>query len=63
VWVYKATGKLFNGISEGAGFGDDWQMETNYPIIRISNGTNTYYAKPPSGTGLALFKQTVWKIR
>jgi hypothetical protein len=43
--VYRATGKLFNGISEGAGFGDDWQMETNYPIIRITNGTNVYYAK------------------
>ncbi|HTA27680.1 MAG TPA: T9SS type A sorting domain-containing protein, partial [Bacteroidia bacterium] len=42
---YKLTGKLFNGISEGAGFGDDWQMETNYPIIRLSNGTNVYYCK------------------
>ncbi len=43
--VYKATGKLFNGISEGAGFGDDWQMSTNYPIIRLTNGTNTYYCR------------------
>lgn len=43
--TYRATGKLFNGISEGASFGDDWQMATNYPLIRITNGTNTYYAK------------------
>jgi len=42
---YYITGKLFNGISEGAGFGDDWQMETNYPLVRLTNGTNTYYAK------------------
>jgi len=42
---YKITGKLFNGISEGAGFGDDWQMETNYPLVRLSNGGNVYYAK------------------
>jgi hypothetical protein len=42
---YKVTGKLFNGISEGASFGDDWQMATNYPLVRLSNGTNVYYAK------------------
>ncbi len=42
---YKLTGKLFNGISEGAGFGDDWQNSTNYPIIRLTNGTNVYYAR------------------
>ncbi len=43
--VYYATGKLFNGISEGAAYGDDWQMSSNYPIIRLTNGTNVYYAK------------------
>lgn len=42
---YKFTGKLFNGISEGAGFGDDWQMSTNYPLVRFFNGTNVWYAK------------------
>ncbi|MBS1635195.1 MAG: T9SS type A sorting domain-containing protein [Bacteroidetes bacterium] len=39
------TGTLFNGISQGAAYGDDWQMATNYPIVRLSNGTNVYYAK------------------
>ncbi|HXB11314.1 MAG TPA: kelch repeat-containing protein, partial [Bacteroidia bacterium] len=42
---YMITGKLFNGISEGAAFGDDWQMSTNYPVIRLTSGTNVYYAK------------------
>ncbi len=43
---YKLTGKLFNGISEGAGFGDDWQNSTNYPIIRLQNAAgNVYYCK------------------
>ncbi len=42
---YHIRGKLFNGISEGTGFGDDWQMSTNYPIVRLTNGTNVYYAK------------------
>jgi len=42
---YTITGTLFNGISEGAGYGDDWQMATNYPIIRLTNGSNVYYAR------------------
>ncbi len=42
---YKLRGKLFNGISEGAAYGDDWRMATNYPIIRLTNGANVYYAK------------------
>ncbi|HET6993039.1 MAG TPA: T9SS type A sorting domain-containing protein, partial [Bacteroidia bacterium] len=41
----KITGTLFNGISEGAGYGDDWQMASNYPIVRLTNGTNVYYAR------------------
>ena len=42
--TFKATGKLFNGITEGAAYGDDWQMSTNYPIIRLASGTSVYYA-------------------
>jgi hypothetical protein len=42
---YSIAGTLFNGISEGAGYGDDWQMASNYPIIRLTNGSNVYYAR------------------
>ena len=42
---FMITGTLFNGISEGASYGDDWQMATNYPIVRFTSGTNVYYAK------------------
>ena len=41
--TFMATGKLFNGISEGAGYGDDWQMATNYPLVRISQNGHVYY--------------------
>ena len=43
--LYTITGTLFNGISEGANYGDDWQMATNYPIVRLTQGTNVYYAR------------------
>ena len=31
------TGRLFNGISEGAGYGDDAQMASDYPIAWLTN--------------------------
>jgi hypothetical protein len=43
--IYGITGTGFNGISEGATDGDDWQVNTNYPIVRLTNGTNVYYAR------------------
>jgi hypothetical protein len=43
--TYKITGKLFNGISEGAAFGDDWAMSTNYPLVRLTMGSTVYYCK------------------
>ncbi len=43
--TYEVTGKLFNGITEGACYGDDWQMATNYPIIRFTADTNVYYGR------------------
>ena len=42
--TYKITGTQFNGITEGASYGDDWQMASNYPIVRLSAGGNVYYA-------------------
>ncbi len=42
---YTLTGTLFNGISEGAGYGDDEQMNTNYPIARLTSEGNTYYVR------------------
>jgi len=43
--TFLLTGTLFNGISEGSAYGDDWQMATNYPIVRIISGANVYYAR------------------
>jgi hypothetical protein len=37
--TYSISGTLFNGFSEGASYGDDAQMSTNYPLVRIRNHT------------------------
>ena len=43
---YHLTGTMLNGISEGAAYGDDAQMATNYPIVRLSDASERiYYAR------------------
>jgi hypothetical protein len=42
---YSLTGTLFNGITEGASYGDDWQMSSNYPIVQLKNGSSIYYCR------------------
>src|ERR1035437_6639906 len=44
---YHVTGTLFNGISQGAAYGDDAQMDTDFPLIRLTDGGgNVSYARP-----------------
>jgi hypothetical protein len=41
---YTLTGTGLDGISEGAKYGDDKQMNSNYPLVRITNNsTGTVY--------------------
>jgi len=46
--AFTLTGKQLNGQSAGAAYGDDDQMDTNYPIVRFvaTDGSGkVYYAK------------------
>jgi hypothetical protein len=43
--TYTLTGIGLNGVSAGAAYGDDAQMDTNYPLVRLtSGGGQVYYA-------------------
>jgi hypothetical protein len=44
---YSLTGTGLNGISQGAAYGDDEQMNSNYPLVRMTNSStgNVYYAR------------------
>ncbi len=44
---YHLTGTNLNGISEGAAYGDDEQMDSNFPLVRMTNATsgNIFYAR------------------
>ena len=39
------TGTGFNGISEGAAYGDDFQPHSNYPLVRFVSGGSVYYGR------------------
>src|SRR5579863_5372750 len=41
--TYTISGTQFNGLSQGAAYGDDAQSATNYPIVRIRNDATLHY--------------------
>jgi hypothetical protein len=41
--TYTFKGTQLNGLSQGAAYGDDAQMATNFPLVRISISGFTYY--------------------
>ena len=45
--TYSISGTQFNGVTTGASYGDDFQDNTNYPLVRIVNNStgNVYYAR------------------
>lgn len=43
---YHLTGHGLNGISAGAAYGDDAQMDSNFPLVRMTNSIGqVYYAR------------------
>lgn len=52
---YHLAGTGLNGISQGAAFGDDNQMDSNYPLVRVSDAGGSVYYLPTfnwSSTGV-----------
>ncbi len=45
--TYSISGTMFNGFSQGASYGDDAQMATNWPLVRITNtgSGHVFYAR------------------
>jgi hypothetical protein len=53
---YVVSGYLFNGLSQGAAYGDDAQSATNYPLVRITNlGTgHVFYSRTHDHSSMAV---------
>jgi hypothetical protein len=61
--TYAISGKQFNGITQGASLGDEFDSHTNYPLVRITNAAtgHVFYARTHdhSTMGVATGKATV----
>jgi hypothetical protein len=49
--TYQLTGTQFNGLSQGANYGDDVQGNTNYPVVRIVTNKNGHVYYQPTWGG------------
>lgn len=54
--TYKISGAQFNGLSQAAAFGDEFETATNYPLVRITNtGTgHVFYARTHNHSTMAV---------
>ena len=53
---YKITGTQFNGLSQAAAFGDEFETATNYPLVRITNTAtgHVFYARTHDHSTMAV---------
>jgi hypothetical protein len=53
---YEISGTQFNGLSQGADYGDDVQSATNYPLVRITNNAtgHVFYARTANHSTMSI---------
>jgi hypothetical protein len=54
--TYKISGTQFNGLTHGAAYGDDAQMNSSYPLVRITNNSShhVFYARTHDHSTMAI---------
>jgi hypothetical protein len=58
---FVVTGRRFNGMSQGAAYGDDVQAATNYPIVRITNLAtgHVFYSRTHDHSSMAVASSAI----
>lgn len=58
---YSIAGLRFNGVSQGAAYGDDIQSATNYPLVRITNvaSGHVFYAMTYDHSSMAVSSEQI----
>ncbi len=54
--TYQIQGRQFNGLSQAASFGDEFETSTNYPLVRITNNSSghVFYARTHNHSTMAV---------
>ncbi len=56
---FTLNGTGLNGISSGAAYGEDAQMDSNYPLVRFTDGSgNVYYGRTTNWSSTAVMTGT-----
>jgi hypothetical protein len=58
---YEVSGIRFNGMTQGAAYGDDVQAATNYPLVRITNlqTSHVFYSRTHDHSSMAVASNAV----
>jgi hypothetical protein len=58
---YQVYGIRFNGVTQGAAFGDDVQAATNFPLVRITNlkTSHVFYSRTHDHSSMAVASEAV----
>jgi hypothetical protein len=57
--TYQIFGTQFNGLSQACSYGDDAQMATNYPIVRLQDSSNNvFYLRTANHSTMAVATDT-----
>ncbi|MGA2348138.1 MAG: choice-of-anchor D domain-containing protein, partial [Candidatus Sulfotelmatobacter sp.] len=51
---YAISGTLFNGVSQGASYGDDAEFATNFPLVRVTSNGNVTYLRTHNHTSMGV---------
>ncbi|HEX4159281.1 MAG TPA: hypothetical protein VHY79_12480 [Rhizomicrobium sp.] len=61
--TYQISGTQFNGLNQGGAFGDEFDIHTNYPLVRITNNSShhVFYCRTHdhSSMGVATGSKTI----
>ncbi len=59
--TYRVIGRAFNGWSQAASYGDEFETATNYPLVRIKNNAtgHIFYAKTHGHSTMAVQTRAV----
>jgi hypothetical protein len=62
--TYMLRGRQFNGLSQGAAYGDDVQANTNYPIVRVVNKRtgHVFYGRTTNPNTMSVAPNTVSSV-
>ena len=59
---YRVRGRQLNGMSQASGYGDDAQMASNYPLVRLRHSNQVHFCRTYDHSTMAVATGKKWFI-